>query len=207
MDSARSLYERSKGLIHEGAKFGIVGIIGVIITDGGTNVLRSNLNIGWLTANVIATVIATTFAYVASRYWTFRHRERTSIRREGILFFVLNGIGLGIQLACLGFTVHVLGYSGKVPANIALIAGIVIGTLFRFWSYRKWVWADKPQGGPIAHEAIEPVLAPVAGSTVAGTTVPALLRRLALPSASHIDRWPWRRPEDAFPDQGISAVQ
>ena len=31
------------------------------------------------------------------------------MRREGILFFVLNGIGLGIQLACLGFTVHVLG--------------------------------------------------------------------------------------------------
>jgi putative flippase GtrA len=153
-------------LIHEGAKFGIVGIIGVIITDGGTNVLRSSLHIGWLTANVIATIIATTFAYFASRYWTFKHRERTSIRREGILFFVLNGIGLGIQLACLGFTVHVLGSSGKVPANLALIVGIIIGTLFRFWSYRKWVWADKPQDTPIAHEAIEPVLAPVAGNSV-----------------------------------------
>lgn len=161
MDSAKRLYEQFKVLIHEGAKFGIVGIIGVIITDGGTNVLRSSLGIGWLTANVIATVIATTFAYFASRYWTFRHRERTSIRREGVLFFVLNGIGLGIQLACLGFTVHVLGYSGKLPANVALIVGIVVGTLFRFWSYRKWVWASKPQDAPISHEVIEPVLAPV----------------------------------------------
>jgi putative flippase GtrA len=166
VDSARNLYERFKVLIHEGAKFGLVGIIGVIITDGGTNVLRSNFHLGWLTANVLATVVATTFAYFASRYWTFRHRERTSIRREGVLFFVLNGIGLLIQLACLGFTVHVLGYTGKFPANVALLAGIILGTLFRFWSYRKWVWANKPQDPPIGHEVIEPVLAPVAGNTV-----------------------------------------
>ncbi len=165
MDSARNLYEQFKVLIHEGAKFGVVGIIGVVITDGGTNVLKSSLHVGWLTANVLATIVATTFAYFASRYWTFRHRERTSIRREGLLFFVMNGIGLLIQLACLGFTVHVLGQTGKFPANVALIVGIVLGTLFRFWSYRKWVWANKPQEAPIGHEALEPVLAPVASNT------------------------------------------
>ena len=164
MDSARRLYERFRQLIHEGAKFGIVGVIGFIITDGGTNLLRSSSHIGWLTANVIATVIATTFAYVASRYWTFRHRARTTVRREGVLFFFFNGVGLAIQLACLGFTVHVLGLPGKYPANVALFVGIVLGTVFRFWSYRKWVWTDKQQGPPVGHEAIEPVLAPASGS-------------------------------------------
>ena len=164
MDSARRLYERFRQLIHEGAKFGIVGIIGLIITDGGTNLLKPTFHIGWLTANVIATIIATTFAYVASRYWTFRHRVRTSVRREGILFFFFNGVGLAIQLACLGFTVHVLGMPGKYPANVALFVGIVFGTLFRFWSYRKWVWASKPQGPPVGHESLEPVLAPLRGS-------------------------------------------
>jgi len=170
VDSARRLYERFRMLIHEGAKFGIVGIIGVIITDGGTNVLKSS-HIGWLTANVIATVIATTFAYFASRYWTFRHRERTSMRREGFLFFLMNGIGLLIQLACLGFTVHVLHQTGKFPANVALIVGIVLGTLFRFWSYRKWVWANKPQDAPIGHEALEPVLAPAVSNTAVSSAV------------------------------------
>jgi len=160
VDSARRLYERFRQLIHEGAKFGFVGIIGVIITDGGTNLLKSTTSISWLKANVIATIVATTFAYFASRYWTFRHRERTSVRREGALFFFFNGIGLAIQLACLGFTVHVLGLPGKFPANVALIVGIILGTLFRFWSYRKWVWADKPQAAPVGHEALEPVLAP-----------------------------------------------
>lgn len=166
MDSARRLYERFRQLIHEGAKFGIVGIIGVIITDGGTNLLRSSLHIGWLTANVIATIAATTFAYFASRYWTFRHRERTSVRREGLRFFFFNGVGLAIQLACLGFTTHLLGQTGKIPANVALIVGIILGTLFRFWSYRKWVWTDKEPGLPVGHEELEPVLAPASGSAV-----------------------------------------
>lgn len=164
MDSARRLYERFRQLIHEGFKFGIVGIIGLIISDGGTNLLRSAFHMGWLTANVIATILATAFAYVANRYWTFRHRERTTVRREGVLFFLFNGVGLAIQLACLGFTVHVLGLAGKYPANVALFIGIVLGTLFRWWSYRKYVWADKPQGLPVGHEAIEPVLQPSSGS-------------------------------------------
>jgi putative flippase GtrA len=86
------------------------------------------------------------------------------VRREGILFFLFNGVGLAIQLACLGITVHVLGLPGKVPANVGLAIGIVLGTVFRFWSYRKWVWADKHQGPPAGHEAIEPVLAPTSGS-------------------------------------------
>jgi putative flippase GtrA len=163
LDSARRLYERFRQLIHEGAKFGVVGIIGVVITDGGTNLLRSSFHMGWLTANVIATIVATAFAYVASRYWTFRHRERTSVRREGALFFLLNGIGLVIQLACLGFTTHLLGYTGKVPANVAILVGIVLATIFRFWSYRKWVWTDKRPDTPLRHEALEPVLAPAGG--------------------------------------------
>lgn len=165
MDSARRLYERFRQLIHEGAKFGVVGIIGVVITDGGTNLLRSNAHLSWLVANVVATVIATAFAYVASRFWTFKHRERTSIRRESVLFFVLNGIGLLIQLGCLGFTVHVLGYTDKLPANVAILVGIALATLFRWWSYRRWVWPDKRQDAPAGHETIEPVLAQAASAT------------------------------------------
>jgi len=97
-------YERFRQLIHEGARFGVVGGIGFVITDGGTNLLESSFHIGWLKANAIATVAAMIVTYLGSRYWTFRHRERGGVGRETVLFFVLNGIGLGIQLACLGIT-------------------------------------------------------------------------------------------------------
>lgn len=165
MDSARRLYLRFRHLIHEGAKFGVVGIIGVIITDGGTNLLKSHTTMGWLSATAIATVVATAFAYVASRYWTFRHRERTTVHKETVLFFAFNGVGLLIQLACVGFVVHVLGMTDKLPANAGLLVGIGLGTIFRWFSYRKWVWTDKPSAPTVGHEALEPVLAPVASST------------------------------------------
>lgn len=67
--------------------------------------------------------------------------------RETVLFFGLNGLGLGIQLACLGFTNYALGLTDKFASNVALLVGICLGTLFRFWSYRKWVWIA-PTAGP-----------------------------------------------------------
>jgi putative flippase GtrA len=84
--------------------------------------------------------------YLGSWYWTFRHRERGGMGRETVLFFVLNGIGLGIQLASIGFTNYALGLSDKLASNVALFLGICLGTLFRFWSYRKWVWIAPPAG-------------------------------------------------------------
>jgi len=170
VDSARGLYLRFRQLIHEGAKFGVVGIIGVVITEGGTNLLKSGTSMSWLEATTIATIVATSFAYVASRYWTFRHRERTTVQRETIMFFVFNGIGLLIQLACVGFVVHVLGEQGQVPASIGLLVGIVLGTIFRWFSYRKWVWADKREDAPVGHESLDPVLAPVPSRPTADAT-------------------------------------
>ncbi|HEX4063656.1 MAG TPA: GtrA family protein [Streptosporangiaceae bacterium] len=140
------MYERFRQLIHEGARFGVVGGIGFVITDGGTNLLQSPLH-GWLKANVIATAAAMIVTYLGSRYWTFRHRERSGTGRETILFFLLNGVGLAIQLACIGITNYAFGRTDKLATNIALLVGIGLGTLFRFWSYRRWVWIA-PAAGP-----------------------------------------------------------
>jgi putative flippase GtrA len=146
VNSVGDLYKRFRYLIHEGARFGVVGGIGFLVTDGGTNLLQSALH-GWLKANVIATLAATIVTYLGSRYWTFRHRQRSGMGRETVLFFVLNGMGLGIQLACIGFTNYSLGLTDKLASNVALFLGICLGTLFRFWSYRKWVWIA-PTTGP-----------------------------------------------------------
>lgn len=136
MNAAR----KYRDLIREAARFGVVGGLGVVVTDGGTNLLRESAGLGWLTANVIATLVAIEVTYLGSRYWTFRHRARSSMPRETLLFYALAGVGLLIQLGCLGFTVHVLGESGRLAGNVGLLTGIVLATVFRFWAYRKWVW-------------------------------------------------------------------
>jgi putative flippase GtrA len=137
---ARKLYERFRQLIHELAKFGVVGVIAFLVTEVGTNLLHFQAALGPLISNVIATVVATCVSFGGNRYWTFRHRDRAGLGRESVLFFVLNGVGLGIQLASLSFAYYVLGMTDKLSYNIALLIGIAFGTLFRFWSYRTWVW-------------------------------------------------------------------
>jgi putative flippase GtrA len=138
VSSVRGLYERFRHLIHEGSKFLVIGIIGTVITFGVANALNG---IGRYKAVTIATILATAFSYVGNRYWTFKHRQGQGTTRDTIVFFVLNGIGLLIYYACIGLTdLAGLGKS-KLWYNVALVVGTGLGTLFRFWSYRKWVWA------------------------------------------------------------------
>jgi len=136
----RGVYQRFQRLIHEAAKFGVVGAIAFVVTTVGTNLLHFQVGLGPLTSNVIATIVATFVSYAGNRYWTFRHRQGSTMPREYGLFFVLNGIGLAIQLACIGCAYYLLGLTDKLSYNLALIIGIALGTLFRFWSYRRWVW-------------------------------------------------------------------
>jgi putative flippase GtrA len=162
VSAVRKLYERFRLLIHEGAKFGLIGAIGVVIYNIVNGWLHFTLHLGPLTSATIAVVVTTLTSYIANRYWSFRHRERTTVPRETVMFFALNGVGLVIQWAVVGFTYYGLGETGKLANVVANNVGILLGTLFRFWSYRKWVWAA-PQPAPEGHEAIEPALSRASG--------------------------------------------
>ena len=144
MTVLRGLYVRFRQLIHEFAKFGVIGVIGLIITNVGYVLMHSH-GVGPVTSTTIATIVATIVAYIGNRYWSFEHRERTSVPREGLIFFVLNGIGLLIQDAVVAFNSYVLHLEHhKLAEFLALNIGIAIATVFRFWSYRKFVWRLTP---------------------------------------------------------------
>lgn len=149
MNLARTLYERFRQLIHEFAKFGVIGVLGLIITNGVYDVLHNQSGVGPVTSTTIATIVATIVAYIGNRYWSFRHRTRTGILRETVVFFVLNGIGLLIQDAAVGFNYYALDMRHSRAAGfIALNVGIALATLFRFWSYRRFVWlSPSPEAG------------------------------------------------------------
>jgi putative flippase GtrA len=144
----RAWYERFRHIIHEFAKFGVVGVIGLLITNLGYVLFHSKLGMGPVSATTVATIIATCVTYIGNRYWSFKHRERTSVPREGVIFFTLNGIGLLIQDAVVAVNYYILGLGGdKLAEFLALNIGIGLATLFRFWSYRKFVWAAPAAGG------------------------------------------------------------
>ena len=150
-DLVRSLYGRVEHLIHELAKFGVVGAIAFVVDVGVFNVLRNGaLEDKPLTAKVISTVLATTVAFAGNRQWTFKHRERTNVRREYLLFFGLNAVALVIALGCLGISHYLLGFTSPLADNIsANVVGMALGTMFRFWSYRRFVFtAPVPEPEP-----------------------------------------------------------
>jgi putative flippase GtrA len=133
------------------AKFGTIGAISYVIDVGIFNALRFASGEGLLhdkplTAKAISVAVATTFAYFGNRFWTFKHRARTSFRREYVLFFALNGVAMALALLCLWISHYVLNYTTPLADNIsANVIGLVLGTVFRFWGYRKWVFLEQPQ--------------------------------------------------------------
>jgi putative flippase GtrA len=127
-------------MAHELAKFGTIGAIAFVLDLGLSNWARYGIELGPLISKVIATVIAATFAYAGNRYWTWRDREQSGLAKEYILFFLLNGIGLLISVLVLGFVTYTLNLHDPLSYNIGMIIGTGIGTLFRFWSYKKWVF-------------------------------------------------------------------
>jgi putative flippase GtrA len=127
-------------MLPEMLKFGVVGGIGSVVDLGGTAVLHSEYHVGPLASKAVAVTLATMVTYLGSRFWTFKERENQSARREAVLFIVLNVVGLLIAEAVIGFVTYVMGLHGKLEFNAASVLGTGLGTIFRFYAYRKWVF-------------------------------------------------------------------
>ena len=135
-------YYRLGHLVRELMKFGVVGGIAFVVDIGLFNLLLHATDKP-LTSKTISAVVATTVAYIGNRHWTFRRRERSGVRREYTLFFLLNGVGLVIALACLAISHYLLDFTGRLADNIAANGvGLALATTFRFWSYRRWVFRE-----------------------------------------------------------------
>ncbi|MDR7280780.1 GtrA family protein [Catenuloplanes atrovinosus] len=143
----RLLPERWQKLIREAAKFGIVGGVNFGINFAIFNILiLTVMQGGQLKANVIATGIATLTSYLMNRHWTYRDRPKEGLHREYLLFFFFNAVALGIESGVLAAFKYGLGVETLVALNIAKFGGQVLGTLFRFWSYRTFVFRKVPAG-------------------------------------------------------------
>ncbi|AXH95858.1 GtrA family protein [Ornithinimicrobium avium] len=142
----RRLYDT---LAHEVAKFGTVGALAFLLDTvlynvlvfGVPGVVDGAMADQPLLGKVLSTSIATVFSWLGNRLWTFRHRRRVAVGREFVLFLFFNAVGLAIALACLGFSRYVLDLHSQLADNLSGNGvGLVLGTLFRFWAYRTFVF-------------------------------------------------------------------
>jgi len=173
------LHRRFATLIAELTKFGLVGTIGLITDLGGAAFLHGTVGLGPLTAKAIAATFATVLSYAGHRLWTFRHRAHQGLMRGWVIFFGLNLVGLLISLLVIGFFTEVLQLHGLAAYNVAQVFGVILGMLFRYWSYKRWVFlAFEPGeqvGGPSdGHRHVDTHQAPghQAGQPAPGQAAP-----------------------------------
>ncbi len=125
-------------LLKEITAFGLVGALSLIIDLGLYNLLAGN---GWLKAKLVSTVVATLFAYFGNRHLSFSHRARTTLGRETSYFFGINLVTLVFSELILGLFAYPLNQRGDhVVMNVVNLVTIGLGTVFRFWAYKRFVF-------------------------------------------------------------------
>jgi putative flippase GtrA len=142
-------------LLTQLTRFGLVGLIGLVIDVGVFNLLRVTvlspeaMHEGPVIAKVISTSLAIVANWMGNRHWTFARERRGHLAREGAEFFLVSFGGMLIGLACLYVSHYVLGFQSLLADNISSnVVGLALGTAFRFWGYRVWVFREPVSAVP-----------------------------------------------------------
>ncbi|QTX06140.1 GtrA family protein [Agromyces archimandritae] len=149
------------GVIAYAVKFGVVGLIGLVVDVTLFNMLRVGVfgEGHWaqsaIGAKVISTSVAIVVNWIGNRYWTFRAHRRRNYVREFAEYLVVSLGGMAIAVGCLWVSHHVLGFTSILADNIASnVIGLGLGTLFRFVLYRYWVYGHHRADGRTALEKV-----------------------------------------------------
>ncbi|MFC8452704.1 GtrA family protein [Kitasatospora sp. NPDC057223] len=129
----------------EVVKFGIVGLVGVVVNFGVSNAVLHLTGWAPVRCSVIGTAVAIAANYLGYRYWVYRDSDAASRRREITLFLIFSGIGMLIENGTVWFTRYTLDLTGILAYNLSKVVGTGLGTLFRFFSYRTWVFKAIPE--------------------------------------------------------------
>ncbi|MEE1832047.1 GtrA family protein [Streptomyces sp. SP17KL33] len=138
-----------RGVWREAATFGVVGALAFVVDNGGYNLLVFGLPGGaeggvmrsapvW--ASVVATGAAALFSWAGNRYWTYRRRHRENMTQELALFLFVNVVGVAITAGTVFVSRQLLGLDSMAGDNTARVLGWVLATLFRFFTYRRYVF-------------------------------------------------------------------
>ncbi|GAB2758342.1 GtrA family protein [Salinifilum aidingensis] len=143
-------------------KFGTVGAATFVLDTALFYLLKLTVLAAQpVTAKVLAVTVATLASYVLNREWSFRTRGGRRTPHEALLYFVVSGLAVGMYSAPLWISRHLLHlhtpYTTRLVEELAdftsgQIIGILLGMLFRWWAFRRWVFprstaAPHPAGG------------------------------------------------------------
>jgi putative flippase GtrA len=162
----RLLLEGRRGALIEALRFVAVGAVAGVATIAVFNLLvyaggAGPLNEKPITAYWIAFIVGVAVAYLGNLRWTFGGRGAAVTPRSVGLFIAINLVSLAFPSLCLAVSRYGLGLDGPLADNIsANVFGLALAMVFRFVSYRLWVFArpSSPEPPPQVQADPEPEL-------------------------------------------------
>ena len=135
-----------------------VGGAGYVVDVAAFNLLRSTATLGagtrrWPRSLAVAAAMVVT--YVGNQPLTWRGEGDGNRRARSRLFVLFNVIGLGFSVVTLTVSHDLLGLTSRLADNIsANVVGLALGTLFRYWSYKKFVFGPVSPNNRDADSAV-----------------------------------------------------
>lgn len=114
-------------------------------------------------AKILAIIVATIASYILNREWSFKNRGGRERHHEATLFFMVSGIGVGINAFPLyvvrnWFHVDPEHYSHVVVVISDFWWGSIVGMLmamvFRWWAFRRFVFPQRNLSGPLGEATL-----------------------------------------------------
>lgn len=141
-------------LTREVLTFLAVGGTGYVVDVVAFNVLRSVHPFATLdpsVARTLAVVAAMCVTYVGNKTLTWRDQPSRNRRREVALFVAFNIVGFGFSVVTLTISHDLLGLTSRLADNIsANVIGLALGTVFRYFTYKRFVFAADTAAGSSA---------------------------------------------------------
>ncbi|MEU5695377.1 GtrA family protein [Actinosynnema sp. NPDC020468] len=152
-EPVRFLVHKHRELI----RFAVVGGTTFLIDNGVWYALKLTvLQDKVVTAKFIAVLVAVIASYVLSREWSFHTRGGRERHHEAALFFVVSGLGIGVNLLPLYVSRHVFDLHNEI-ADFASgsVIGMLLATAFKYWAMRRYVF---PQADARPDRTVVPIV-------------------------------------------------
>ena len=146
----------------EVVSFLAVGGVGYVVDVTAFNYLRSVpilIGLDPSVAKTLAVGLAMIVTYVGNRAVTWRGESARGRHHAVALFILFNVIGLGFSVLTLAISHDIVGLTSRLADNIsANVIGLALGTAFRYWSYKRFVFGatrQRPDGHAISDRAMD----------------------------------------------------
>jgi len=127
-------------------------------------------------AYVLANTVGMMISYRGTRSWAFRHRPPVHADGGRSAYLGINVATMSLPVACLWISRHLLGLDDPVSDNLsANVIGLFLGTVARFYLFRRWVFRHP--------EALRPPILDAVSGRVRGATTKSTSGQAPPPTA------------------------